>query len=230
MNKKIILVLIILFGVFVFLLNKYNYKEIIGNTFEKKQKLHIIVDIDANKLYLYDFASKEIIKEYTVATGKWKTPTPTGTYKIIEKAAWGGGFGSRWMKINVPWGQYGIHGTNEPRSIGYSASHGCVRMKNEDIDELYNIVKYGTKVTLFEGTLGPFKNGFRILKPGDRGEDVMEVQRRLKELGYYKGSIDGVYGDNMKSALLKFQKKNNIKRTDWITQYMYEKLDIVLFE
>lgn len=229
MNKKII-TLFIFIGALILLLYKYNNKGIINNTIEKKQILHIIVDIDSNKLYLYDIANKEIIKEYTVATGKWSTPTPTGTYKIIEKAAWGGGFGSKWMRINVPWGQYGIHGTNEPRSIGYAASHGCVRMKNTDIDELYNMVKYGTKVTLFKGTFGPFAFGFRVLKPGDRGEDVMEVQRRLKELGYYNGSIDGVYGDNMKSALLRFQKNNDIKITDWITPYMYKKLNIVLFE
>ncbi len=229
MNKKII-TLFIFIGALILLLYKYNNKGIIDNTIEKKQILHIIVDIDSNKLYLYDIANKEIIKEYTVATGKWSTPTPTGTYKIIEKAAWGGGFGSKWMRINVPWGQYGIHGTNEPRSIGYAASHGCVRMKNTDIDELYNMVKYGTKVTLFKGTFGPFAFGFRVLKPGDRGEDVMEVQRHLKELGYYNGSIDGVYGDNMKSALLRFQKNNDIKITDWITPYMYKKLNIVLFE
>lgn len=218
--------------IFVLSINDYEYKDIIKNISinKEQQKIHIIVDIEANKLYVYDLTSSEILKTYTVATGTWKTPTPTGTYKIIDKDIWGGGFGSKWMKINVPWGQYGIHGTNKPNSIGYSASHGCVRMKNDEIDELYKIVKYGTKVTLFKGCFGPFGYGFRVLKPGHKGEDVMEVQRKLKSLGYYYGTIDGIYGENMKRALHKFLKENNIKITDWISGNIYEKLEIYLFE
>lgn len=195
-----------------------------------KDDLAILVDIDRKYLYVLDIKRNKVIKRYIVATGKPSTPTPTGTYKIIEKARWGGGFGSRWMRINVPWGQYGIHGTNRPNSIGYNASHGCVRMKNKDVEELYNMVKYGTTVTLFRGSFGPFGYGFRVLAPGDRGEDVKEVQKRLKLKGYYYGPLDGIYGNGMKMALIRFLKDNNMPMTDRIGYNVYKKLEIILMD
>jgi hypothetical protein len=195
-----------------------------------KDDLAILVDIDKKYLYVLDIKRNKVIKRYIVATGKSSTPTPTGTYKIIEKARWGGGFGSRWMRINVPWGQYGIHGTNRPNSIGYNASHGCVRMRNKDVEELYNMVKYGTTVTLFRGPFGPFGHGFRVLAPGDRGEDVKEVQKRLKLKGYYYGPLDGIYGNGMKMALIRFLKDINMPMTDRIGYSVYKKLDIILMD
>ncbi|SHH81772.1 Putative peptidoglycan binding domain-containing protein [Caloranaerobacter azorensis DSM 13643] len=194
------------------------------------ENLAILVDIDKKYLYLYDVDTNKVIKKYVVATGKPSTPTPIGSFKIIEKAKWGGGFGSRWMRINVPWGRYGIHGTNKPTSIGYNASHGCVRMRNKDIEELYSIVKYNTPVILFSGPFGPFGYGFRILKPGDRGSDVQEVQRRLKKKGYYYGPIDGIYGNSMKSALFRFLKDNKLPKDDRIGYLVYKKLGIILME
>lgn len=192
--------------------------------------LTILIEIDKKLLYLIDMDTNKVIKKYVVATGKSSTPTPIGSFKIIQKAKWGGGFGSRWMRLNVPWGQYGIHGTNKPNSIGYNASHGCVRMRNKDIEELYSMVKYNTTVTLTKGDFGPFGYGFRVLKPGDRGSDVQEVQKRLKMKGYYHGSIDGIYGDGMKAALLKFQKDNKLPQTDRIDYNVYKSLDIILME
>ena len=74
-------------------------------------------------------------KAYPVAVGKWATLTPVGEWKIIEKGfETGGAFGTRWMALDVPWGGYGIHGTNRPWSIGTYASLGCVRMFNEDVE------------------------------------------------------------------------------------------------
>lgn len=73
----------------------YNYKNLV-----------ILVDIDKKYLYLYDADTNKVIKKYVVATGKPSTPTPIGSFKIIEKAKWGGGFGSRWMRLNVPWATY----------------------------------------------------------------------------------------------------------------------------
>lgn len=172
----------------------------------------------------------EILKSYVVATGKSDTPTPLGTFKIIEKAKWGGGFGSRWLGLDTPWGKYGIHGTNKPNSIGLNASAGCVRMRNKDVEELFDIVDYNTTVTIINGIYGPFGYGFRELKPGDRGADVVEVQKRLKVKGYYYGAIDGIYGEGMKSALVAFLKDNNIPLTDTISYDIYEKLDIILMD
>lgn len=200
------------------------------NEYIDRDNLWILIDIDRKNLYLLDIKKNEVIRKYVVATGKPSTPTPTGTYKIVQKAKWGAGFGSRWMKINVPWGQYGIHGTNKPYSIGYDASHGCVRMRNKDVEELYSLVKYGTPVTLFRGQFGPFGHGYRVLVPGDRGEDVKEVQKRLKMKGYYYGALDGIYGESMKAALIRFLKDNKMPVTDRIGYNIYRKLGIILME
>ena len=53
------------------------------------------------------------------------------------------------MQLNVPWGIYGIHGTDKPWSIGQAVSHGCVRMYNQDAEELYGKVPVGTPVRIF---------------------------------------------------------------------------------
>ena len=88
-------------------------------------------------------------KIYPVAIGKPATPTPKGTYKIKNKALNPGGpFGARWMGLTHPKGGYGIHGTNNPSSIGKSVSNGCIRMYNDDVIELYDRVTIGTVVTI----------------------------------------------------------------------------------
>lgn len=90
-----------------------------------------------------------VYKQYPVAVGKASTPTPSGNYKIINKYLNPGGpFGVRWLGLNVPGGGYGIHGTNNPSSIGKSISHGCIRMQNKDVTELYNLVPIGTPVNI----------------------------------------------------------------------------------
>lgn len=191
--------------------------------------LSILIDVNEKALYLLK-DNREVLKKYTIATGKPSTPTPLGRWKIISKARWGGGFGSRWMGLNVPWGKYGIHGTNKPSSIGYNVSGGCIRMFNRDVEELYKYVKYGTPVVITGGPFGPFGNGMRNLYPGDRGIDVVEVQKRLKLLGYYKGSIDGVYGPIMERALYKFQKDVGMPKTSTIYYDTYRAMGIIMME
>jgi len=197
---------------------------------ENSNNISILIEVDKKKLSVVDLDNNMVIKTYAVATGKSDTPTPLGTFKIVEKAKWGGGFGSRWMGLDVPWGKYGIHGTNRPGSIGFNASAGCVRMRNKDVEELFDIVNHNTTVTIINGIYGPFGYGMRSLKPGDRGADVAEVQKRLKVLGYYSGSIDGIYGEGMKNALIQFLKKNGIPLTDTISNDIYEKLGIILMD
>ena len=58
-------------------------------------------------------------------------------------------------------------------------------MENSDVAELYKTVPVGTKVVIIDGIYGPFGKGFRDLKSGMYGSDVMEIQKRLKELGYF---------------------------------------------
>lgn len=92
------------------------------------------------------------------------------------------------MGLNVPWGQFGIHGTLNPDTVGWASSHGCIRMNNSDVAELYSIVPVGTKVIIVNGSYGDFGTGFRNLKSGMYGSDVLRIQEKLKELGYFTGN------------------------------------------
>ncbi|OPJ58046.1 L,D-transpeptidase [Clostridium oryzae] len=96
------------------------------------------------------FKNNAVFKTYKVAVGKASTPTPKGNFKIINKAINPGGpFGARWMGLNAPNGDYGIHGTNNPASIGKNVSNGCVRMYNNDVIEVFNLVPIGTSVKIY---------------------------------------------------------------------------------
>ncbi|EIT87412.1 hypothetical protein A374_00520 [Fictibacillus macauensis ZFHKF-1] len=91
------------------------------------------------------FKNQQPYKRYKIATGAILTPTPGGTYTIVNKdPETGGPYGAMWMGLSAP--HYGIHGTNDPSSIGHNVSHGCVRMHNKDVLELASIVPIGTKV------------------------------------------------------------------------------------
>ena len=107
----------------------------------------IIVNLSAKQLVLYQGGSA--VKYYPVGIGKMVTPTPAGTYSIINKAPNPGGpFGAMWMGLSKP--HYGIHGTNDPSSIGRVVSHGCIRMYNKDVLELSRIVPLGTPVRILK--------------------------------------------------------------------------------
>lgn len=106
----------------------------------------ITINTKTNKLTLY--LNGKIVKTYPVATGKKATPTPKGNWTIIKKGLWGGPFGGYFMQLSVPYGTYGIHGTNQPLSIGRSVSHGCVRMYSNDAKELYYKISIGTPVKI----------------------------------------------------------------------------------
>ncbi|MCX7747615.1 MAG: L,D-transpeptidase [Clostridia bacterium] len=107
----------------------------------------ITVNTSAKTLSLYRDGS--LFKTYPVAIGAPSTPTPKGSFRVKNKAANPGGpFGARWLGLNAPGGGYGIHGTNNPSSIGKAVSHGCVRMYNKDIIEVYNLVPVGTPVKI----------------------------------------------------------------------------------
>ena len=164
-----------------------------------------------------------------IAQGKPSTPSPIGVWEIVSKARTGEVVWNSMARLNVPWGCM-IHGTNKPGSIGRRASHGCFRMRNKDVEELYDIVPYKTKVYVYGGPYGNLGSQLVNLSPGARNSHVVEVQKRLKQLGYYNGSIDGIYGEGMKAALLRFKKDKNLPYThdvDWST---YKALGILAFE
>jgi lipoprotein-anchoring transpeptidase ErfK/SrfK len=119
---------------------------------------------ETRRLFLYTGA--KLKRTFRVATGQASYPTPIGHFEIIVKqrnpwwyppagSAWAEGaqpvppgpgnpLGTRWMGISSPY--VGIHGTPDPASIGYSASHGCVRMLIPEVEWLFERVGVGTPV------------------------------------------------------------------------------------
>lgn len=125
-------------------------------------KFSVLVDKSQNILMLK--SDGEIIKTYTVSTGK-DNSTPVGTFKIKDKIVNPPWFkpgasepippqspenilGTRWMGFDLP--TYGIHGTVQPQSLGQQVTNGCVRMRNEDVEELYSFLPAGTEVTIID--------------------------------------------------------------------------------
>lgn len=212
--------------IFIFSISEHTVKSAPKDYSNKN--LVILVDLSEERLYLIDTEKNVIVRKYRIASGKIETPSPIGTWKVVGMDKWSGGFGTRWIGLNVPWGKFGIHGTNRPGTIGSEASHGCIRMLNKDIENLYEYVKNGMTVTIYAGPEGPFEKGLTTLKPGDRGAVVLEVQRKLKDKGYYSGDLDGIYGDGMKEHVIKFRKDNNLTISHNVDYEFYKELGISL--
>lgn len=121
-------------------------------------KFSVLVDKSQNILILK--SNDEIIKTYNVSTGL-NNCTPIGTFKIINKLVnptWykAGAvvsaesseniLGTRWLGFDKA--GYGIHGTTDPNSIGKQATAGCVRMLNNEVEELYSLLPQGTEVVI----------------------------------------------------------------------------------
>ncbi|WP_239461799.1 L,D-transpeptidase [Occallatibacter savannae] len=121
-------------------------------------KRTIVVSLEDRKLALVEDGAMK--KVYTVAVGKPSKPSPVGTFAIqrrvknpvyqhegkVVQPGPGNPVGTRWMGLSVK--GYGIHGTNEPKSIGKAASHGCIRMARKDLEEFYEMVRVGDTVEL----------------------------------------------------------------------------------
>jgi len=105
---------------------------------------------------------------------------------------------------------FGIHGTLDPSSVGWASSHGCIRMKNEEVAELYKIIPIGTKVVIVDGCYGVFGKGFRYLESGNYGSDVLEIQKKLKKLGFFTATPNGKFGSETENAVQKYCKANNL--------------------
>ena len=125
---------------------------------QEAPKRTIIVSLEDRKLALV--VDGQVKKVYPVAVGKPSTPSPVGTFFIERRIANPtyhhngktvppgprNPVGTRWMGLSIQ--GYGIHGTNEPRSIGKAASHGCIRMAKTDVQELFELVAVGDTVEL----------------------------------------------------------------------------------
>lgn len=189
----------------------------------------IHVDVEQKRLTL--FRGDELLRTYTVATGAWDTPTPVGVFTITHRfSGQMCGFGTCFLGLNVPWGNYGIHGTNKPESIGYNASHGCIRMNVADAEELYRLVPNGTKVVIECGPWGELGGSLRTLKNGDRSAAVCAVQRKLRALGYYNGWPDGVFGNATQQAVDAARQAFQLPPNGLVDWALYHKLGLIPFE
>ena len=118
----------------------------------------IVVSIPDRKLAVVE--GDHVVRIFETAVGAPKSPSPTGTFQIVNHIAdptwYGPGkivapgkcnpLGTRWMGLSRK--GYGIHGTNRPDSIGHNASHGCIRMRNREVEELFQMVAVGDQVEL----------------------------------------------------------------------------------
>lgn len=118
----------------------------------------VLVSIPDRKLALLQ--DGKVVKIYRVAVGSSASPSPSGEFAIVNRitnptyyhphvvipASEESPIGTRWVGLNRK--GYGIHGTNEPRSIGRAASHGCIRMSNRDIAQFFNRVRVGDLVEI----------------------------------------------------------------------------------
>lgn len=179
--------------------------------------------IKVNERILEVHNNGEPFKKYRIAVGKSETPTPIGEWNVVWKDYdWGTGFGTRWMGLNVPWGIYGIHGTNKPWSIGRFASHGCIRMRNKDAEELFDWVAIGTEVKI----VGRKIVVQRKLKYQVSGPDVVIVQLKLKELGYLGGRADGIFGKDTETAVQAYQAAQGLPTTGVVDKQLSQMLGV----
>jgi lipoprotein-anchoring transpeptidase ErfK/SrfK len=118
----------------------------------------IVVSIPDRKLAVVE--GDRVVRIFDTAVGAPQSPSPEGTFKIITSVTdptWytkgrtvpagpHNPLGTRWLGLSVK--GYGIHGTNVPSSIGKNASHGCIRMRNRDVEQLFKMVAVGDQVEL----------------------------------------------------------------------------------
>ncbi len=165
------------------------------------ERLLIWVELDRMRLTVYENGEEAAV--FPIAAGTGDTPSPIGAFRVNSRFMTDlSGFGTRFLGLNVPWGSYGLHGTNKPGSIGKNASHGCIRMSVSDAETLYAMVPAGTHVVIEGGPYGPLNWGLRILREGDRGADVRQLQLRLIQHGFLYGGADGVFGPATRRAVI----------------------------
>ena len=118
----------------------------------------IVISIPDRQLALLEDGI--VIRTYPIAVGKPSTPSPSGEFTVINRAknpvyrhgdqvvmpGKSNPVGTRWMGLSLR--GYGIHGTNVQSSIGKAASHGCFRMKKNDVEELFTLVRVGDAVSV----------------------------------------------------------------------------------
>ena len=191
--------------------------------------LLIWIELDQKRLIVYE--NGQSIAVFPIASGAAATPSPVGVFKITHRFSTQlSGFGTRFLGLNVPWGQYGIHGTNKPSSIGQNASHGCIRLSVRDAERLYAMIPNGTPVVIDGGPYGALSAGLRTLREGDRGTDVALLQQKLIQRGFLSGRADGVFGTATRLAVIAANKFFSLPQNDSAAWALWHALGVMPFE
>jgi lipoprotein-anchoring transpeptidase ErfK/SrfK len=118
----------------------------------------VVVSIPDRMLALID--GEQVVSIYPIAVGAPVSPSPVGTFSVVTRVTnptyyrpgkvIGPGannpIGTRWIGLSVK--GFGIHGTDDPRSIGFAKSHGCIRLRNQDVEQLFEQLRAGDVVEL----------------------------------------------------------------------------------
>lgn len=118
----------------------------------------VIVSLPDRQLAVLENGS--VLATFRVAVGAKETPSPTGHFQIINRisnptyyhpgtvisGSKNNPIGTRWVGLSKK--GYGIHGTNAPRSVGRAASHGCIRLRNRDMEQLFAMLRVGDAVEI----------------------------------------------------------------------------------
>jgi lipoprotein-anchoring transpeptidase ErfK/SrfK len=136
----------------------------------------VLVSIADRRLAVLE--NGNVLEYFPVAVGAAVSPSPTGEFEIVSRVAnptyyhegvvmaagTDNPVGTRWIGLNLK--GYGIHGTNAPRSIGHATSHGCIRLKNRDVERLYAMLRVGDLVEI----------------RGERDEEIAQVFGGMPDL------------------------------------------------
>ena len=123
-----------------------------------RKKRTVVVSIPDRKLAVLE--DGDVIASFTVAVGAAESPSPTGEFQIVSRVAnptyyrpgtvipagKDNPVGTRWLGLSQK--GYGIHGTNAPKSVGHAASHGCIRLRNRDVERLFTMLQVGDVVQI----------------------------------------------------------------------------------
>jgi len=118
----------------------------------------VLVSIPDRKLAVLENGS--VVAGFAISVGADDSPSPTGEFTIVNRvsnpayyhegvvipAGKGNPVGTRWVGLSQK--GYGIHGTNAPKSIGQAASHGCIRLRNRDMEKLFGMLRVGDVVEI----------------------------------------------------------------------------------
>ena len=134
----------------------------------------IVVSLHSRMLAVVE--DDRVLRIFPVAVGAPASPSPVGTFTVVNRVANPTYYGSdgttiqpgaanpvgtRWMGLSAK--GYGIHGTDQPRSIGRAKSHGCIRLRNEDVEQLFELVRTGDTVELVAARTPDIEHLFRPL-------------------------------------------------------------------